>query len=346
MNSLSISMSRSPRLSFRDSRLLRLLSLGMLAVFSLAMIAKLVGGMSGAHSVSAPIVTVTAEQRALIALTHAAPIEADAATARALNAALPFDAARLQAAAPFTASFASAPERAAALQCLAQAVYFEAGFEPLAGRRAVAQVVLNRVRHPAFAHSVCGVVYEGHQLPVCQFSFVCDGSLRRAPERAAWAAAQRIAAEALNGHVDVAVGTATHYHADYVYPRWAPRLTKLTGIGAHIFYSWPGGWGQRPAFSARYAGGEAVPAYQPADAKLPVTAEVAPPEAAGPPERRADNDLGGRLDTSKGWTLQIPMPAASGGALAGAVGRQTADTGSAKTLSIADAASNIGTATQ
>ena len=87
-----------------------------------------------------------------------------------------------------------------ALLCLTQAVYYEAGFEPLAGRRAVAQVVLNRMRHPAFPKSVCGVVYQGRRSPVCQFSFVCDGSLYRAPAPAAWREAKAVAEAALGGY--------------------------------------------------------------------------------------------------------------------------------------------------
>jgi spore germination cell wall hydrolase CwlJ-like protein len=69
---------------------------------------------------------------------------------------------------------------------MTQAVYYEAAYEPLQGRRAVAQVVLNRVRHPAFPNSVCGVVYQGSNQRVCQFSFTCDGSLNRKPSAAAW----------------------------------------------------------------------------------------------------------------------------------------------------------------
>ena len=88
---------------------------------------------------------------------------------------------RCMASRPFDLSDSDPLDRRRALLCLTQAVYYEAGFEPLEGRRAVAQVVLNRMRHPAFPKSVCGVVYQGARDPVCQFSFVCDGSLYRAP---------------------------------------------------------------------------------------------------------------------------------------------------------------------
>ena len=148
--------------------------------------------------------------------------------------------------------------RAQALQCLASAVYYEAGSQDDDGERAVAQVVLNRVRHPAFPASVCGVVYEGSTRATgCQFTFTCDGSLYRQPDAAGWRRAYAIAQQALNGSVYAPVGYATHYHANYVVPVWAQTLSKNAVVGAHIFYRWAGGWGQQPAFTQRYSGHEA-----------------------------------------------------------------------------------------
>lgn len=145
-----------------------------------------------------------------------------------------------------------------ALRCLAEAVYYESAREPALGQEAVAQVVLNRVRHPAYPKSVCGVVYQGSaRMTGCQFSFTCDGSLRYAPEPALWRRAQEVARRALAGHVNKAVGSATHYHANYVAPYWAPTLVKMKQVGLHIFYRWTGPWGEPPAFTGRYAGGEA-----------------------------------------------------------------------------------------
>lgn len=142
---------------------------------------------------------------------------------------------------------------AAALRCLTQAVYYEAASEPDAGQRGVAQVVLNRVRHPAFPNTVCGVVYQGSErVTGCQFSFTCDGSLARIPSVAGWARAERVARDALGGKVAAAVGNATHYHADYVVPYWAPTLDKAATIGAHIFYLMRGSLGSPRAFSTRY----------------------------------------------------------------------------------------------
>ena len=147
--------------------------------------------------------------------------------------------------------------REQALQCLTSAVYYEAGNQGEDGERAVAQVVLNRVRHPAFPASVCGVVYQGSESAgASQFTFTADGSLRREPDRAGWVRADRIAENALDGQVFAPVGWATHYHADYVLPAWASTLVKSAVVGAHIFYRWPGDGGRPDAFVQAYAGRE------------------------------------------------------------------------------------------
>jgi spore germination cell wall hydrolase CwlJ-like protein len=190
---------------------------------------------------------------------EAAPAQVAAAqTAEQLNALRPFDAEPIRPMRPFVLK-GSAGDRERALQCLSQAVYYEAAREPLKGQQAVAQVVLNRVRHPAYPKSVCGVVYEGSALPTgCQFTFTCNGSLRWRPEPALWDRAQAVARRALAGFVDKDVGSATHYHAVYVAPYWAPELVKMTRVGQHIFYRWTGTWGEPVAFTGRYAGHEAV----------------------------------------------------------------------------------------
>ena len=145
--------------------------------------------------------------------------------------------------------------------CLAQAIYYEAGRESEDGQRAVAQVVLNRVRHPAWPDSVCGVVYQGPMRPGggCQFTFTCDGSLINRPSGEAWVRARSLAAEALAGYVHRRVGLATHYHANYVFPSWAPRLRTTAVIGAHLFYRLPGTWGEAAAFTDAYTGVEPFP---------------------------------------------------------------------------------------
>ena len=158
------------------------------------------------------------------------------------------------AASPFSTAGMPAAMRARALDCLTSAAYYEAGNESDDGIRAVAQVVLNRVRHPAFPSSVCGVVYQGSTRSTgCQFTFTCDGSLLRQPNAASWARSRRIAEAALSGFVFAPVGWATHYHANYVLPYWAPTLAKNAVIGAHLFYRWSGGWGRPGGFTQRYA---------------------------------------------------------------------------------------------
>jgi hypothetical protein len=169
------------------------------------------------------------------------PISREAAIA--LNDAIPFSTAPIPAAAPFVLAAAGEQDRERATACLAQAIYYEAGGDTTDDQRAVAQVVLNRVRHPFFPKTVCGVVFQGSQLKTgCQFTFTCDGSMSRPPEAHAWAKARAMAADALNGAVFAPVGYATHFHTPWV--------------GGHLFYRWPGGAGAPRAFAASYAGGE------------------------------------------------------------------------------------------
>ena len=185
------------------------------------------------------------------------PLQATGEAAIALNAQRPFADEPIELMRPFVLK-ADGPDRARAVRCLAQAVYYEAGREPVQGEEAVAQVVLNRLRHPAYPKSVCGVVYEGAARSTgCQFTFTCDGSLRYAPDPELWSRAVGVARKALSGFVDKAVGSATHYHADYVAPYWAPTLVKMTQVGQQIFYRWTGSWGEPGAFTGRYAGHEA-----------------------------------------------------------------------------------------
>jgi hypothetical protein len=223
--------------------------------------------------------------------------------------------------APFRAIDPDNGAYAMARKCLAQAIYYEAGNQPLDGKRAVAQVVLNRVRHPAYPHSVCAVVYEGWNGGTCQFTFVCDGSLLRAPAPALWREAEDVATEALAGETEAAVGSATSYHADYVLPRWAYTLPKITQLGAHIFYRLPGRWGSAQALTARWDGHEAIPNIDFQGLRVRLADEAQQTEAApvqlvpgltvapSVTDRHAPDDVGGRLDTTKTWRLTIPLPA-------------------------------------
>ncbi|MBB4099272.1 cell wall hydrolase [Sphingomonas kyeonggiensis] len=166
-------------------------------------------------------------------------------------------------------------DRAQATECLTLAIAYEAGYESPEGQQAVAEVVLNRVRHPAFPKSVCGVVFAGSRLKTgCQFTFTCDGSLRRRLTDKVMTQARAVAEQAIDGRLTPLVADALNYHADYVSPYWAPSLDRVTKIGAHIFYRRRGG--VTPAITAlRFAGAMPAP---PAIA----TATPAPPPAFAP----------------------------------------------------------------
>ena len=163
----------------------------------------------------------------------------------------------------FVAMDQSADNASRALDCLTAAVYYEARSETDDGQRAVAQVVLNRVRNPAFPGSVCGVVYQGSLRSTgCQFSFTCDGSLAHRREPGAWERARAIASAALAGEVYGPVGSAMYYHTTAVHPFWENSLTPVTTIGAHIFYRWGADLDNSFEFRQRYAGIEPVGAGQ------------------------------------------------------------------------------------
>ena len=221
--------------------------------------------------------------------------------ARAWNAALPFSTSPRPPARPFVAPSADLQSYGRALDCLTAAVYYEAGSQSYEGQAAVAQVVLNRVRHPAYPRTVCGVVFQGSERTTgCQFTFTCDGSLSRAASPAGWARSRAVASAALNGRVAASVGTATHYHADWVAPVWASQLVKVSQIQNHIFYRWTGAWGSPQAFSGLYRGQEPAigamaalstgvidpaPSPEPAIQALPRPKPeilAAPPEVQGP----------------------------------------------------------------
>lgn len=223
-----------------------------------------------------------------------------------------------------------------ALKCMTQAVYYEAANEPLRGKRAVAQVVLNRMRHAAYPNSVCGVVYEGSNQRVCQFSFTCDGSLLRTPMARQWSESREVAKAALAGTTEPSVGTATHYHADYVLPRWAFELGKLEKIGAHIFYRFKGGWGSSAAFNRKWSGREAIPSlnFNRLRRNLAANMDLDPPEPDYVPgltvvkdvkDRHASHDVGGRIDTTKAWRLSIPDPVTASSSYRATLGMQGED---------------------
>ena len=177
----------------------------------------------------------------------------------------------------------NALESSRELECLAQAVYYEARGETPSGQAAVAQVVLNRVRHPAFPKSICGVVFQGaYHRTGCQFSFACDGSMRRARDIGAWARARKVATRTLAGTLSSEVGSATHFHTINVSPGWGPRLMRVAQVGMHIFY--------------RFGRNSGTSTYSPS--RLPTVDDIAPSEIASltadgkPPVAYAASALG------------------------------------------------------
>ena len=177
--------------------------------------------------------------------------------ARSYNAGIPFVDGPIPAARPF--HFQGSPDDVArATDCLAAAVLYEAGDDSV-GMKAVAQVILNRLRHPAFPKTVCGVVFQGSERTTgCQFTFTCDGALAHRWSDAAWGRARDVAKTALDGAVDRTVGYATHYHTDWVVPYWSASLDKLAAVHTHLFYRWTGWWGTPPAFNRQVQVGEPV----------------------------------------------------------------------------------------
>jgi hypothetical protein len=175
--------------------------------------------------------------------------------AQAFNAAIPLSTNPNPPARPFR-FVGSDEDRLRAVDCLAAAVLYEAGDDP-AGQRAVAQVVLNRVRHPAFPKTVCDVVFQGSERRTgCQFTFTCDGALNRSYSDPAWDRARLIAGSALSGRVLKQVGHATHYHTDWVVPYWSASLDKIVAINTHLFFRWTGWWGTPAAFRFSATGSE------------------------------------------------------------------------------------------
>lgn len=156
--------------------------------------------------------------------------------ARAMNASIPFVDQHGLTAKPYR--FRGSPAaREQAIRCLASAALYEVG-DDQRGQRAVIQVILNRVRSPAYPKTVCGVVYQGSdRMTGCQFSFTCDGSETRRAEHAGWPAARQLATSALSGSVFSPVGRATHYHADWIVPYWIDSMDKIAQVNTHIFYA-------------------------------------------------------------------------------------------------------------
>ncbi len=217
--------------------------------------------------------------------------------ARSINAAVPFAKGPVPPARPFR-FVGGADDLGRATDCLAAAVFYEAG-DDAEGERAVAQVVLNRLRHPAFPKTVCGVVFQGAERSTgCQFTFTCDGALARTPSPAAWSRARDIASKALHGSVYKPVGWATHYHTDWVVPYWSSSLDKIAELHTHLFFRWTGWWGTGPAFNRGQQPGE-----------TPIAKLIAISDAHRMGATLADADAA--IVTATPFTGRTPLPLAS-----------------------------------
>jgi len=120
------------------------------------------------------------------------------------------------------------------VDCLADNIYHEAGYEPEDGKVAVALVTLNRLQDPRFPKDICAVVKQKTR-STCQFSWFCENKVtNRAKE--VYTQARDIAVHVYVNYEKLPdiTGGALYYHADYVNPRW--KLEKTTTIGRHIFY--------------------------------------------------------------------------------------------------------------
>ena len=150
--------------------------------------------------------------------------------------------------------------------CLTKAVYYEAGFQKTEGKLAVAEVIMNRVADHRYPNSVCEVVFQGATRTTgCQFTFTCDGALKRKPDEEAYAQASVVAAHVLMDLHERRTGAATHYHATYVDPIWNVGLVRTNKIGAHIFYRFPRGseWAKaRTAVARKQAHRARLAAYK------------------------------------------------------------------------------------
>ncbi|GAA4770002.1 cell wall hydrolase [Novosphingobium ginsenosidimutans] len=230
----------------------------------------------------------------------------DPLTALNQNAAVPFVKGPITPARAFNFT-GSAADRLQATECLALTAMAEAGgSDP--GQRAVIQVVLNRVRHPAFPKTICGVVFQGSERATgCQFTYTCDGSLARRYPDVAWQAARKRAREALDGYVYKPVGLATHYHTNWVYPYWSPSLDKVAQVDTHLFFRWRGFWGTPAAVQSRYRGGE--PSFTALVQQVQVPDPLASESAMDAASEAADVAKVGSLAAGKtAGELVIPHP--------------------------------------
>lgn len=201
---------------------------------------------------------------------------------------------------PFRMAAGAAPQRD--VDCLTQAIYYEARGESSAGQAAIAQVVLNRVRHPAYPKSICAVVFQGARQGSCQFSFACHDGLSARREPAAWERAKGVAQRALAGFVMPVVGDATSFHVASVRPAWG-NMMRVAQIGVHVFYRF-GGHGGASRFT-----GQAEPSAPGSDAWRPTLASTASQSGSSSDGRPTGQYLLASAVTTEAPAPQPPTPA-------------------------------------
>ena len=126
------------------------------------------------------------------------------------------------------------------MSCLAEALYFEARGEPIKGQLAVGEVILNRVEDTRYPGSICKVVNQGTgRRFACQFTYTCDGKLETVQERKPYEIALKIAKILMTTHDRKLTRGSTHYHSNYVNPKWSKKFERVAKFGRHIFYRQP-----------------------------------------------------------------------------------------------------------
>ena len=231
------------------------LGIALVGTLTLGLVALGLSQQRGTLPAGSTGTTAPTSQRPATPMPAVEPLVLDASKpdeARRLNAEIPFSTAANPAARPFHYTGGEAA-LARATDCLAAAMIYEAGDDAV-GERAVGQVVLNRLRHPAFPKTVCGVVFQGQERAIgCQFTFTCDGAMARRPNPAGWERARDLASGMLAGDVYKPVGTSTHYHTNWVMPYWSKTLDKVAAVDTHLFFRWMGWWGTPAAFARSVA---------------------------------------------------------------------------------------------
>lgn len=222
-----------------------------------------------------------------------------ATQAKIINSGVPFSAAPNPAPTPYHFT-GPALDRERAATCLAAAQIYEAGDDD-EGQRAVAQVILNRLRHPVYPKTVCGVVFQGQERQTgCQFTFTCDGAMAHRPSAVRWGKARAIALQMLDGMTYKPIGYATHYHTDWVVPYWSSSLDKVAAVRTHLFFRWKGGWGRPSAFL--WHGVQAEPAIAKLAALSPLHASETPVGFETGDQASAPGGLAGPLEIKPSLT--------------------------------------------